>query len=135
MAARQRPFTVIVAGESWATRFKTISTALLLAASGARRVFRADEEPADQCFAGQLEQLAKPNLSGAKYTLGVRGGCPNVGGLLRNLCFSTDVENRGMGLIKDKVRPKMGTWECLNGIWSCWLSSVRRWREEPLWRN
>jgi glycine betaine/proline transport system substrate-binding protein len=80
-----------------------------------------------------------PNLGGATVHTTTRSAyakqCPNVGRLLKNLVFSTEVENKLMGQILDqKQEAKVAARQWLGqntAIWTPWLSGVNSFNGQP----
>ncbi|MBN3006509.1 glycine betaine/proline transport system substrate-binding protein [Chromobacterium alkanivorans] len=79
-----------------------------------------------------------PNFGAAKVFTAVppdyEARCPNVGRLLRNLRFSTDMENRVMGPIMDKIRPETAARDYLKknpAALAGWLAGVNTFDGRP----
>ncbi|MDW5415993.1 choline ABC transporter substrate-binding protein [Iodobacter sp. CM08] len=80
-----------------------------------------------------------PNLGGATVHTTTRAAytkqCTNVGRLLKNIAFSTDLENQLMGQILDKKQDaKLAARQWLNQNpeqWSAWLDGVNSFSGQP----
>lgn len=79
-----------------------------------------------------------PNFGAAKVFTALppdyEARCANVGRLLRNLRFSTDMENQVMGPIMNKVRPETAAREYLKknpAVLTSWLAGVNTFDGRP----
>ena len=73
-----------------------------------------------------------PNLGAAKVftvvPVGYEARCPNVGAFLKNLQFSTDMENQVMGPILEKAKPNVAARNFLKknpALLDSWLNGVK----------